>query len=127
MGSEPMVATDPTDVSALFIQSMHAEQSLASVNSTRGVSNLVYLGSGIVTCPDALIKHVRGAEAQLNSEKSPTCIAAGETIEIVSGPFQGLVSRVVEATEDHAFILLEVLGNLQTLGFSVALCRKLQE
>ena len=108
----------------LFVQPEHAEQSIAPVKSTRGVSHLVRQGPALVACPETLIDSIRNAEAQLNGEKPTAFVAVGETIEIVEGPFQGLISRVVAATEDRVSILLEVLGKLQSLQFPVALCRK---
>lgn len=108
----------------LFVQPAHAEQSIAPVKSTRGVSHLVRQGTTIVVCPNTLIDLIRVAEAQLNGEGANTFLAVGETVEVVEGPFQGLISRVVVATEDRVSILLEVLGKLQSLEFPVALCRK---
>lgn len=108
----------------LFVQPQHAEQSIAPVKSTRGVSHLVRLGTQMVACPNNLIETVRIAEAKLNGEGAAAFVEVGETIEIVEGPFQGLISRVVAATEDRVSILLEVLGKLQTLEFPLALCRK---
>lgn len=108
----------------LFVQPAHVEQSIAPLKSTYGVSQLVCLGSKIVTCPNTLIDTIRAAEAQLNGEGATAFAHVGEMIEIVEGPFRGLVSRVVAANEDRVTILLEVLGTLQSLEFSVALCRK---
>lgn len=108
----------------LFVQPKHTEQSISPVKSTRGVSHLVRLGPALVACPDTLIDSIRAAEARLNGEHAPAFVKVGETIEIVEGPFQGLISRVVAATEDRVSILLEVLGKLQSLQFPVALCRK---
>ena len=108
----------------LFVHPGHAEQSIAPVKSTRGVSHLVRQGTALVACPETLIDSIRNAEAQLNGEKPTAFVAVGETIEIVEGPFQGLISRLVAATEDRVSILLEVLGKLQSLEFPVALCRK---
>lgn len=108
----------------LFIQPEHAEQCIAPVKSTRGVSHLVRQGTALVVCPETLIDSIRSAEAQLNMERSAAFVAVGETIEIIEGPFQGLSSRVVAATKDHVSILLEVLGKLQTLQFPVEFCRK---
>ena len=108
----------------LFVQPEHAEQSIAPVKSTRGVSHLVRLGTQMVACPNTLIETIRSAEAELNREGGAAFVEVGETIEIVEGPFQGLISRVVAATEDRVSILLEVLGKLQSLEFPVALCRK---
>ena len=106
------------------MQPEHPEQSIAPVKSTRGVSHLVRQGAALVVCPDTLIDSIRRAEAQLTGEGTNAFVAIGETIEIVEGPFQGLISRVVAATEDRASILFEVLGKLQSLEFPVALCRK---
>ena len=108
----------------LFVQPEHPEQSIAPVRSTRGVSHLVRQGAALVACPETLIDSIRRAEAQLTGEGTNAFVAVGETIEIVEGPFQGLISRVVAATEDRVSILLEVLGKLQSLEFPVALCRK---
>ena len=108
----------------LFVQPEYAEQSIAPVKSTRGVSHLVRLGTVLVACPETLIDSIRSAEAKLNGEGSAPFVAVGETIEIVEGPFQGLTSRVVAATEDRVSILLEVLGKLQSLDFPIELCRK---
>lgn len=108
----------------LFVQPEHTEQSIAPVKSTRGVSHLVRQGAALVVCPETFIDSIRNAEAQLNCEGGAPFVAVGETIEIVEGPFQGMVSRVVASTEDRVSILLELLGKLQSLEFPVALCRK---
>ena len=108
----------------LFVRPEYAEQSISPVKSTRGVSHLVRLGTELVTCPESLINSIRVAEVHLCEERLTSFVAVGETIEIVEGPFQGLISRVVAATEDRVSILLEVLGKQQSLEFPVALCRK---
>lgn len=108
----------------LFVQPEYAEQSIAPVKSTRGVSHLVRHGVALVACPETLIDSIRNAEAQLSGEGSAPFVAVGETIEIVEGPFQGLISRVVAASEDRVSVLLDVLGKLQSLEFPVELCRK---
>jgi len=108
----------------LFVRSTHAGQSIVSVKSTRGVSHLVRQGATLVECPETLIDSIRRAEAKLVGESSAAPVAAGEAIEIVEGPFQGLISRVVVANEDRVSILLEVLGRLRSLEFPVAFCRK---
>jgi len=108
----------------LFVQPTYSEQSIAPVKSTRGVSHLVRQGAVMVACPETLINSIRAAEARLNGEKPTAFLAVGEPIEIVEGPFQGLISQVVAATEDRVSVLLEVLGKLQSIEFSAALCRK---
>lgn len=109
----------------LFVRPGYVEQSISPVKSTRGVSHLVRLGTNLVTCPDSLINSIRVAEVHLSGVDGSTgFVTVGETIEIVEGPFQGLISRVVAATEDRVSILLEVLGKQQSLEFPVALCRK---
>ena len=116
--------THPLFPRYLFVQPGHAEQSIAPVKSTSGVSHLLRQGATLLACSETLIDSIRQAEAQLAGENTAAFVAAGETIEIVEGPFQGLVSRVMEATEDRVSILLEVLGKLQSLEFPVAICRK---
>jgi len=108
----------------LFVQPENAEQSIAPIKSTRGVSHLVRQGTALVTCPETLIDSIRSAEAHLNCEGGGVFAAVGETIEIVEGPFQGIMSRVVAASEDRVSILLDVLGKLQSLEFPAAVCRK---
>lgn len=61
----------------LFLQPGHAEQPIAPVNSTRGVTYLVRHGKSLVVCPEALIDSIRNVEAQLNGEASGLFVAVG--------------------------------------------------
>ena len=124
LGGQWMWQIRPMFPRYLFVQPGHAEQSIAPVRSTRGVSHLVRQGAALVVCSEILIESIRNAEAQLNGAGRARFVTVGQTIEIVEGPFQGFINRVVAATEDRVSILLEVLGQVQSLEFPVTLCRK---
>ena len=108
----------------LFVQPMHSEHSIAPIKATRGVSHLIRQGSKVIAVPESLIESIRVSETQLNHQGTRPYVMPGQSIEVIDGPFRGVVSRVVAATGDRVSILLEVLGQLRPLEFPVELCRR---
>ncbi|MCX5590199.1 transcription termination/antitermination protein NusG [Alcaligenes endophyticus] len=96
----------------LFFKPTRAEQSLAVIRSTKGISNLVQTTTQVATVNNAIIDDIRQAEAlrhQLDLSLSPR-LRAGTKVRISSGSFQGLEGLVESSTNKRLMLLLDILG-----------------
>ena len=104
----------------LFVTAGRVQQGLAAVRSTIGVSGLVRFGGQVAVVPESVIEalHRRqdfatGACAQ----RDP--FQPGAAVEFRDGPFVGLDGVFeVNAGEDRAFVLLELLGKVNKIKVS---------
>ena len=105
----------------LFLTTGDARQSLASVRSTFGVSDLVRVGGQPATIPATIIELLR----QRQDPHTGACARrdrfhSGAVVSFRAGPFTGLNGIFdIEAGEDRAFVLLELLGKIN----KVKVCR----
>ena len=98
-------------------------QSLSSVRSTRGVSHLVRFGPDLAFASGAMVEEVRRLEA-LCAGGLPDALRAGETVEILRGPFVGYDAEVLRSGTDRVIVLMRVLGSIQQVAVPRADARK---
>jgi len=96
----------------LFFQPGHAEQSIAPVRSTQGVTSIVRFG-GIpaVLRPDTL-QGIRGFETRQNAADFAelSALQPGKTALVTSGPLAGLQGLVAMVSRQRVIVLMRMLG-----------------
>ncbi|NDC89940.1 MAG: hypothetical protein EB075_14280 [Bacteroidetes bacterium] len=108
----------------LFVRPRDAEQSIAPVRSTYGVSHLVRFGMTFAQASERLVNDIRGLEAKQNQADAPVApFRAGEIVEITEGAFRGVSAKVLSCAESRVIVLLELLGKQRELAFDVNVCR----
>lgn len=65
------------------------------VRSTYGVSDIVRTGNRLGSVPDTFINEVRATLAD-NKNGSINSLAIGQKVEIVKGPFSGLIAELIQ-------------------------------
>lgn len=92
----------------MFVQLDLGQARWRAINGTRGVRGLVTAGERPVRVPDAVIV----ALMPQAGEGAPVVLAPGAVLEVVAGPFAGLVARL-ERLEGAArvAVLMEVIGS----------------
>jgi transcriptional antiterminator RfaH len=98
----------------LFVQLDAAQQSLAPVRSTLGVSAIIRFGLEAAIIPDVIVDAlIRRAdpESGLHRLARDRRFEAGTEVSVVAGAFQGLDGIFErEAGDERAVILLQLLG-----------------
>ena len=108
----------------LFVRPEDAEQSIAPVRSTYGVSHLVRFGMTFAQASDKLVSEIRSLEArQFQSESPMAPFKTGDIVEITEGAFRGISAKVLSCAESRVILLLELLGKQRELQFDVNVCR----
>lgn len=82
------------------------------VAATRGVAKILKFGGIPSIVPDAIIEELRSAVDDGETVEIDSTIEAGDEVQLVAGPFQGIravVSRVLPEQKRVA-ILMELLG-----------------
>lgn len=114
--------TEPMFHRYLFIQLDDTTSNWYPIRSTRGVHGLVRFGdTDPCVVPDELIQMLR----QETEQGVPAPLFhSGEELKVRSGPFVGLVGwfselKILPSGEARAYLLLDILGKTQRLGFSL--------
>jgi len=97
----------------LFINAIPDQQSLGSVRSTIGVSNLVRFGMQLIQVPDYIINTIQkrcDPETGLVQLK-PVAVEIGDKVKVFDGPFAGIEGIFRERKgKDRALLLISMLG-----------------
>jgi transcriptional antiterminator RfaH len=108
----------------LFVRHSHPEQSLASIRSTRGVSQLVRFGIEPAWAGDDLISEISQLEQSRNEmSQGLTPFKRGDQVQVMDGPFKGVSFEVFSCDPQRVILLLQVLGKTQHLEFEASVCR----
>jgi transcriptional antiterminator RfaH len=105
--------TEPLFPRYLFIQVDADTQSLAPVRSTIGVAGLVRFGHLLRPVPDTVIDYLRSVEDSDLGERDEAAYPhqPGDRVEVLEGPFSGLIGLFQLADgKDRALLLLDLLG-----------------
>ena len=90
---------------------VNAEQSLATVSSTRGVLKLVSFGVQPLQVPETLVESLQYYCRQHAQPPAEHKLAAGDRVKIIEGPFSELEATVHRANaKDRVVLLLNLLG-----------------
>jgi transcriptional antiterminator RfaH len=106
-----------------FVRPSHAEQSLAPIRSTWGVSQLVRFGTEPAWAGEALIHEIRHFEKSRNGIQGLTPFKKGDQVKVLHGPFKGVSAEVFSCDQKRVILLLQVLGRMQQLEFKTSVCQ----
>jgi transcriptional antiterminator RfaH len=106
------VLLEPMFPRYVFVQPASAEQSLAPVRSTMGVSSIVRFGQEPAQMNADTLQGIRDFEihrnALLDSDISP--LQPGKRVQIADGPLSGLEGLISSVSKQRIVVLLQLLG-----------------
>jgi transcriptional antiterminator RfaH len=111
----------------LFINVIPDQQSLGSVRSTIGVSNLVRFGLEFIRVSNFIIN---GIEKRCNPatgliELKPVPVRPGDKVKVFDGPFAGIEGIFSHRKgKDRALLLMSLLGTESTVEVDALLLQK---
>lgn len=95
----------------MFVNIDLTSDDLRKVNSTYGISHVVKVGGQIGKVPDQFIDALKSADKQVRSA-SKSALQSGDKVEVVHGPFAGLIAEVIRAeAEGRLRVLFDLLEN----------------
>jgi transcriptional antiterminator RfaH len=108
----------------MFVRPGHAEQSLAPIRSTWGVSQLVRFGAEPAWAGEGLIHEIRQVErSQDRLRQGLTPFKKGDQVLVMHGPFKGVSAEVLSCDQQRVILLLQVLGRTQHIAFKANACQ----
>jgi transcriptional antiterminator RfaH len=108
--------TEPMFSRYLFIQLDDQTQNWGPIRSTLGVSKLVSFGPQPAKVPPEFIAFLKEAPP----ETLERMFAPGDSVQVASGPLQGLEGKyIAHDGETRAFVLVDLLGQPQKLRMAV--------
>lgn len=104
----------------LFFQPADAQQSIAPVRSTQGITSIVRFGQAPAVLYAETLKNIQAFEARQNaaSFEEISALKPGTAVVVTEGPFAGLEGLVSMASEQRVVVLMQLLGKQQRLKFS---------
>jgi transcriptional antiterminator RfaH len=123
-GPQTQQATQVLFPGYIFFAPQHAEQSIAPVRSTLGVTRVVRFGPEPAKISERLLEDILAFVDQ--TERSPggllahlSQIVEGAAVLVRDGPFSGLSGLVSRVGSQRVMVLFEIMGKLQTLEFDL--------
>jgi len=107
------IVEEPLLKSYLFVYISTKE--FATVSMTNGIARFIYFSGKIATIPDRQIEDLKlllalGTDLEIIDYE----ISPGEKVEIIAGPFKGIIAELVSLQNKKSIIL-----RLQNLGYSI--------
>lgn len=101
----------------LFLHLEEGNDNWGPIRSTLGVAGMVRFGQTYAAVPDLVIEAIR----ERTQEIRETLFAAGDAVQVVSGPLVGLegVFEIADG-EQRSFVLLEFMQKQQRVSVSTA-------
>ena len=101
----------------LFLNLAAGVDNWGPIRSTLGVAGMVRFGQAYAAVPDPVIEAIR----ERTQEIRETLFAAGDAVQVVSGPLVGLegVFEIADG-EQRSFVLLEFMQKQQRVSVSTA-------
>jgi len=125
--SKDKLRIEPLFPRYLFLNAIADQQSLGSVRSTRGVSNLVRFGMQLMHVPDSIIRTIKN---RCDPETGlvllePVAVGIGDRVKVFDGPFAGIEGIFRERKgKDRALLLISMLGTDSTVEVNTMLLQK---
>ena len=114
--------TEPMFSRYLFIQLDDQTQNWGPIRSTLGVSKLVCFGPQPAKVPGEFIDFLKDAP----HETLERMFAPGDSVQVASGPLQGLEGKyIAHDGETRAFVLVDLLGRPQKLRMAIQSLRSI--
>lgn len=103
----------------IFFQPADAQQSIAPVRSTLGITAIVRFGQVPATLSVETLKAIQAFEAGRNTAdfEEISAFKPGKAVVVTDGPFAGLEGLVSMASEQRVVVLMQLLGKQQRLKF----------
>ena len=101
----------------VFFRPPHAGQSIAPVNSTRGISHIIRFGGVAATIPQETLGIIQLLEQERNAA-DPAALHAlqpGQKVRFAHTAFSGLEGLVKSASSRRVAVLLEIMGRQQVV------------
>ena len=121
---ELVISEEPLFARYLFIKLDQIKSNWFPIKSTKGVHQLVRFGVNVdpVQVPEDLIIQLKQISTQIEEPKA--LFIQGDPLNVVNGPFRGLQGQFIDlltnpSGEFRALVLVEILGKLQKIQFSV--------
>ena len=105
----------------LFIRLRRGEDDFSPIRSTRGVSNLVRVGLQPAVVPQMVVDRLRAAVDPRTGLLTPRGVPlkAGDRVEVMDGPCQGLEGVFHAASgAERVIVLLDILGRANRVTLS---------
>lgn len=102
----------------VFFRSLRAEQSIAPVSATRGVSHVIRFGTQLATIRAEILAAIRHFEAERNAidEAGLAALRPGSRVRFGDPAFQGLEGLVQSVSSRRVSVLLELMGRPQLVS-----------
>ena len=105
----------------LFVQLDADEGPWRKINSTRGIVQLVRLGTAPSVVPDAIIGALMARCNETGIIQDAGALAAGDRAQVMRGPFSGFVATIADVeANDRIYILLDIMGQSTTVSIDAA-------
>lgn len=114
--------TEPLFPRYLFVQLTEGEDSFSPIRSTHGVSKMLRFGNRPAQISEQAIDAIKLQEQQLqqiDNESFPW--NPGDKVEIMEGPFAGLIGIFQERSDQQrVYLLLDLLGKDNRIKISIS-------
>lgn len=103
----------------IFFQPADAQQSIAPVRSTLGITAIVRFGQVPAVLSQETLQTIQAFEASQNAAdfEEISDFKPGKAVVVTDGPFAGLEGLVSMASEQRVMVLMQLLGKQQRLKF----------
>ena len=108
----PQIAFEPLFPRYLFFQPGRAEQSIAPVRSTLGVTSVVRFGGVPAVLQPGTLESIRDFESRQHAAdfSELSALQPGKTVVVTSGPLAGLEGLVAMVSKQRVIVLMRLLG-----------------
>ncbi len=110
----------------VFFRPKQAEQSVAPVSSTRGISHIIRFGGTFATIQSETLGIIRLLEQERNAadEAALSALQPGQKVRFLHLAFSGLEGLVKSAASRRVAVLLELMGRQQIIQVDQRLLEK---
>ncbi len=110
----------------VFFRPKQAEQSIAPVRSTRGISHIIRFGGTFATIQSETLGIIRLLEQERNAadEAALSALQPGQKVRFLHLAFSGLEGLVKSASSRRVAVLLELMGRQQIIQVDPHLLEK---
>jgi len=114
-----VVRFEPLFPRYIFFQPADAQQSIAPVRSTLGISAIVRFGQVPAILSPETLKTIQAFESSRNAAdfEEISTFKPGKIVVVTDGPFAGVEGLVSMASEQRVVVLMQLLGKQQRLKF----------
>ena len=100
----------------LFVNVVFGQQTIATVNYTRGVHRIVKFGATLANVPEWIVTRLKQATDTVSGlvRLDPMSLKKGDKVEVFDGPLAGIRGIIQSLDgEQRALLLMQILGREQ--------------